>query len=168
MQFQFAPVSEADARSILAWRYDEPYTTYNAADDFESLERGLTEMLDRRSPYYAVRDEQGELVGFFCFGTAAQVGDDVTPGLYGEDQIMDIGLGMRPDLTGLGLGLSFVQAGLAFAREQFHPRGFRLFVLTFNERAARVYERAGFTRVRVFTQRNMHGVLTFLEMRREV
>lgn len=167
MRFQFASVSEADARAILAWRYDEPYAVYNMADDFESIKRGLAEMLDRRSPYYSVRDERDELLGFFCFGTAAQVGDTSTPGLYGEDQVMDVGLGMRPDLTGQGLGLSFVNAGLSFAREHFHPRGFRLFVLTFNERATRVYERAGFARIRVFTQQNMHGELTFLEMRRE-
>jgi ribosomal-protein-alanine N-acetyltransferase len=90
------------------------------------------------------------------------------PALYGEDQTIDIGLGMRPDLTGRGLGLAFVDAGLAFARGQFASRRFRLFVLTFNERAIRVYERAGFTRVRQFIQQNpVHGELHFVEMRRE-
>lgn len=164
MQFTFTSMNEADARTIQTWQYDEPYAIYSYAPS----EDGLTEMLDRRSPYYAVRDEQDELIGFFCFGTSAQVWHNDVPALYSEDQTIDIGLGMRPDLTGKGLGLAFVNAGLAFAREQFAPRRFRLFVLTFNERAIRVYERAGFTRVRQFIQQNpVHGELPFVEMRRE-
>jgi RimJ/RimL family protein N-acetyltransferase len=73
---------------------------------------------------------------------------------------------MQPDLTGKGLGLAFINAGLDFAREQFQPDYFRLFVLTFNERAIRVYERAGFQQVRVFVRRNIHGEREFMEMRR--
>jgi len=73
---------------------------------------------------------------------------------------------MRPDLTGKGLGLAFVEAGLAFAREQFHPDYFHLFVYTSNERAIKVYEQAGFQRVRVFMRRNIQGESEFLEMKR--
>ena len=75
---------------------------------------------------------------------------------------------MRPDLTGKGLGLAFVQAGLDFAREQFKPDYFRLFVLTYNERAIRVYERAGFERMGIYVQRRAEGDRDFLEMRRKV
>ncbi len=57
-----------------------------------------------------------------------------------------------------------MQAGLAFARQQFAPRAFRLFVMTFNERAIRVYERAGFERVRVVIQHSLEGERPFLEM----
>ena len=164
MRFTFKPMDEADAREVQTWRYEEPYTIYSYTPSSE----GLDEMLDRRSPHYAVCDEQGELVGFFSFGTSAQVWHNEVPSLYSEDRTIDVGLGMRPDLTGRGLGLAFVNAGLAFAREQFAPRHFRLFVLAFNERAIRVYERAGFTRVRRFIQQNpVHGELNFVEMRRE-
>jgi ribosomal-protein-alanine N-acetyltransferase len=167
MKLIFTPVDEADARQIMAWRYDEPYAVYNMGADFANSEDGFAELLDRRSPHYAVRDEQGELIGFFGFGTAAQVWDHDEPALYSEDQTIDIGLGLRPDLTGQSLGLAFVNAGPAFAKEQFAPRHFRLFVLPFNERAIRVYERAGFTRTGVFMQQNEHGERPFVEMRRE-
>lgn len=163
MHLTFTLMDEAAAREVCAWQYAEPYAVYNMSADSEE---GLAEMLERRSPYYAVRDEQGELVGFFCFGTSAQVWENETPGLYSEDATIDIGLGLRPDLTGRGRGLTLVNAGLAFARETFQPRHFRLFVLTFNERAIRVYERAGFVRVRVFTRHHIYGEQTFLEMRR--
>jgi hypothetical protein len=40
-------------------------------------------------------------------------------------------------------------------------------VLTSNGRAIRVYERAGFHRVRAFVQRNIHGEHEYLEMARD-
>ncbi len=156
-------MNEADAQAIMTWHYEEPYAIYNMDSDLEDT----AEMLDRRSPHYAVRDEQGELIGFFSFGTSAQPWDTNEPALYTENKTIDVGLGMRPDLTGKGLGLAFVNAGLAFAREQFAPEHFRLFVLTFNERAIRVYEQAGFQRVQVFTQPNIHNEYEFLEMSRK-
>lgn len=64
MKLIFTPVDEADARQIMAWRYDEPYAVYNMGADFANSEDGFAELLDRRSPHYAVRDEQGELIGF--------------------------------------------------------------------------------------------------------
>jgi [ribosomal protein S18]-alanine N-acetyltransferase len=51
---------------------------------------------------------------------------------------------MRPDLTGRGLGLAFVRLHLEFAHERFPDRRVILAVADFNERARKVYERAGF------------------------
>jgi RimJ/RimL family protein N-acetyltransferase len=160
MEFVFEPLTESDARVIAAWRYPAPYDVYNMGDD------SIPELLDRRSPHFAVCDERGELVGFFAFGTAAEVDGEHDPALYGADQTLSVGLALRPDLVGQrrGLGLAFVQAGLDFARRAFVPTAFRLFVLTFNQRAIRVYERSGFERVAVRHVRNIHGEHDFLEM----
>src|SRR5690348_3956493 len=169
VQFTITPMTADDARAIQGWRYEGEYAAYN----FNDAADALAELLDPRSPYFAVRDERGELAGFFTYGTAGEVGGEMgerEPALYADpaDRTLTIGLGLRPDLTGRGVGLPFVEAALAFARERFMPGGYRMFVLDWNARAIRVYERAGFTRVRTLTVTNRHGPLTFVEMLRGV
>ena len=56
-------------------------------------------------------------------------------------------LGIRPDLTGQGLGARFIEAGLQYATEEWSPKRFRLWVAWWNERALRAYRRAGFEEV---------------------
>ncbi len=169
LKFTAMPMTADDARAIQTWRYEGEYATYN----FDDTPDALAEMLDTRSPYFAVRGAHSELVGFFVYGTAGEVGgemDATEPALYADpaDHTLSVGLGLRPDLTSKGLGPAFVEAALAYARERFAPSGFRLFVLDWNVRAIRVYERVGFARVRMLAVTTRHGTLTFVAMRRGV
>ncbi len=166
MNFTFSLMSEADAQDVSMWRYEAPYDVYNPGNDGNDSEGepDISELLDKSSPYYAVRDEQNELVGYFCYGTAGQPWGVSEPTLYVDDKVIVIGLALRPDLTGKGMGQRFVNAGLAFAREQFAPTMFRLYVMTFNQRAIRTYERAGFHIMDKITVHNMHGTVEFIEM----
>ncbi len=165
MQFSFTVMTEENANAIQSWFYLPPYTIYNMTSEEEP--NAIEVMLDSRSPHYAVRDEQNSLVGFYTYGTSAHIDDTVEPGLFVEDRMVTIGLGMRPDLTGQGLGLAFVNAGLAFARKEFAPKRFRLYVFAWNERAIRVYERAGFQRIGLRVVPHEQGDRTFVEMQRE-
>ena len=83
-----------------------------------------------------------------------------------SEPALDVGLGMRPDLTGRGLGEEFVHAGLRFARETYSPPAFRLTVAAFNRRAIRVYERAGFETVETFGSATRGAEKEWLLMRR--
>ena len=159
-------MTEEDARTIQSWHYEEPYSIYDMNGDEEP--NAFAEMLDRRSPYYAVCDEQNTLVGFYCYGTSAHVDGDMEPGLFVEDRMVTIGLGLRPDIAGHGLGLTFVNAGLDFARETFAPKRFRLYVFVWNERAIRVYERVGFQPIGPYVVHRPEGDRVFIEMQREV
>ncbi len=160
-KYVFTQMNDEEARAVVSWRYEAPYDFYDMANDQEGLEE-LLGPPEQREGYYAVRSDD-ELVGFFCFGPGGQLSSFE----YADDGSLDIGLGLRPDLVGRGLGLEFLLAGLEFGRRHFAPAGFRLAVATFNERAIQVYERAGFRRVTVFTHHTSDGERPFLLMTRE-
>jgi len=144
-------MDQADAGAIVAWQYEPPYSFYNWTADADDLAL-LLDLETREGRFFSVVDGDGALVGFFEFRVEAT---DVV-----------VGLGLRPDLTGRGLGREFVEAGLAFARGRFDPAGFRLSVATFNERAIRVYERCGFQPGRTYDHATNGGIHAFLEMTR--
>lgn len=135
--FTFHPMDEESAREVLAWRYDGPYAVYDpgAGDPAKTLDT----FLDPANAYFAVRDEDGTLVACWCFGPDARV-----PGGDYAGEALDVGGGVRPELTGRGRGLSLLEAALDFARERFHPPAFRVTVAEWNARALTVCERAGF------------------------
>lgn len=88
--------------------------------------------------YWAVVSE-GELVGYCCLGLEARV-----PGVEEEQDTLDVGYGMRPDLLGKGLGRTFVAAIVDFAVDEFSPQRLRLLILTWNKRSQKVAEALGF------------------------
>jgi ribosomal-protein-alanine N-acetyltransferase len=142
-------MTQRDAEAIAEWRYEPPYDFYDADADH----RDLAELLDpaqRGDRYFAAHDATGELVGYF--------------GLVHTDGVVGVGVGLRPDLAGRGLGQAFLEAGLAFASERFAPRRFKLVVAEFNQRAITVYERVGFVSTRSFEHETNGGVFPFVEM----
>jgi RimJ/RimL family protein N-acetyltransferase len=145
MEFTFRPLIEADARSILSWRYEPPYEIYNLGSQDAELE--VQCLLDPENHYYAITDAHGCLLAYCCFGVDARV-----PGGHYAHQALDIGLGVRPDLTGQGRGEQYVDAVVGFARREFRPTAFRVSIAAFNRRAQRVWEEAGFQQDGTFTR----------------
>jgi ribosomal-protein-alanine N-acetyltransferase len=145
-------MSQADAEAIALWHYSEPFSFYDWSADPDDLSELLDPAL-RGDAYFAVDDEAGDLIGFFGF--KRRPGDT-----------LDVGLGLRPDRTGQGLGGAFLRAGLEYANDRFAPEQFTLSVATFNRRAITVYERAGFVPVRVFMHRTNGAEWEFVAMRR--
>ncbi len=80
--------------------------------------------------------------------------------------MLEVGLGLRPQDAGQGLGGAFLDEGLAFGRETFHPGTFQLYVAASNERAIKVYERRGFQEVGRQTRHLLGRDWEFIEMRR--
>jgi [ribosomal protein S18]-alanine N-acetyltransferase len=114
--------TDASFAETARWRYEPPYDFYNG---------DLEPVLNPERHFHAY-DEHDRLVGFYYYEFA--------------DGALTYGLGLRPDLTGKGLGLEFFRAGVEFGRERFRPGRIVLAVAAFNERAIKVYERAGFER----------------------
>ena len=135
------PADEHAFAEMERWLYEPPYDFYDGDGDPPlNPER-----------YFVVRKDDGTIFGFYYFEP--------------KGEVLDYGLGLRPDLTGRGLGLDFFLAGLEFGRERYAPTLIRLYVAAFNERAIRVYERAGFREtgrhVRTFAK---WGEVEFVEM----
>jgi ribosomal-protein-alanine N-acetyltransferase len=139
----FNPMDRVSALAILKWRYNPPYDLYDV--DSNNAEQVVQAFLDPQNAYYSVTDRHGDLLAFCCFGPDAQV-----PGGNYKAAALDIGLGVRPDLTGQKLGLRYVNAVLAFAHHTFAPTAFRVTVAAFNKRALRVCKKAGFQPVQTF------------------
>ena len=81
--------------------------------------------------------------------------------------VAEIGLGLRPDLTGRGLGESFLRACLHFASAALGAQSCTLAVAAFNRRAITVYERAGFQEAGRFEHVTNGGLHTFIRMTKD-
>ncbi|MEZ4863911.1 MAG: GNAT family protein [Caldilineaceae bacterium] len=105
--------------------------------------------------------EACELIAFRCFGKDAQV-----PGGDYRAAALDMGGGLRSDLTGKGLGASIMEAAFECARHNFAPKAFRTTVAAFNKRALRVFEKIGYHPVQTF--HSTHSGQTFIILMRDI
>ena len=135
---RIAPLTRAHAEDLVTWRYESPYEVY----DMDGAEPD--DLLDPAAGFHAVLAGE-ELVGFRSFGPDGQV-----PGWDYDDSALDTGGGLRPSLTGQGLGRSVISAGLAYGRVLLAPAAFRVTVASFNARARRTVESLGFEHVGSF------------------
>ncbi len=141
--------TEGDVRAFTRWRYTPPYDVYNIdSTPEESVEYFLAP--DVRC--HALFDDR-VLAGFCTFGHDARV----PGGDYSADGL-DIGLGVKPELTGRGLGIRFVAAVVQYAIATFDPPMLRVTIARGNIRALRVWKRAGFSEASIFaTARDTMG-----------
>ena len=132
MYGNIVPMTAAYAGEMAFWRYEGECSFYNR--------NGRTDYPEGEA--FACLDREGKLIGHFHFGADARI-PTVEANVYEGDHL-DLGLGLRPELCGKGLGEEFVRLGMEFGRKQFSARSFRLSVACFNKRAVKVYERCGF------------------------
>jgi RimJ/RimL family protein N-acetyltransferase len=140
---RFFPIDEASARVIIKWRYTPPYDIYNITT--ENVTETINYFLSPEYAYHILKDENDDQVAFCTFGIDARV-----PGGNYSEEALDIGMGVRPDLTGGGKGQVFIQSVLNFALKKYQPTSLRVTIAEFNKRAIRVWEKAGFQHVGTF------------------
>ncbi|WP_219834809.1 GNAT family N-acetyltransferase [Paenibacillus sp. R14(2021)] len=143
--FTVGPLSEQLAEELTGWRYEPPFDFYNWTTWQVMLQLGI-EFGDadvRERQYVALTGDNGALAGFAQFFP-----------LLG---VTRIGLGLRPDLCGQGLGLPLVQAIVAEAIRRAPGDEIDLEVHTWNGRAIRTYERAGFVITDTYAKQTPSG-----------
>lgn len=134
--FRFHLIDESNARAILSWGYEPPYDFYNDSEEDANL---LQHLLHPQDSFYSILDENSELIAYCSFGQDGQV----TNGDY-CDRALDIGMGIRPDLTGLGKGVEYTSAVLEFTDNLFKPKAFRVTLVAFNQPALRGSQKSEF------------------------
>jgi RimJ/RimL family protein N-acetyltransferase len=143
--------NETYAREVATWHYEPPWDFYDLASD----PADAAEMHDsaHAGNYRAVLDEEGLLEAFWYFDR--------------DGDVVEVGIGLRPDLTGRGAGEPFLREQLEYAAQRWQPLRFRLFVAAWNERAIRLYRRLGFREVARETRRfELVGEHEFVQMER--
>lgn len=126
------PLEPDYAAQLCDWVYAPPYERFNWPE-WEVMQKDEIEFGDpvlRVQQYGAVLDERQALIGYVQF--------------FPIGNVTRLGLGLRPDLCGLGLGPSIVRSMAAEAMKRMPGNEIDLEVLIWNERAIRAYEKAGF------------------------
>ena len=144
-----AKMKQSEAVEIAdRWKYDGEYAFYDMTADPEDYKEIVSPEL-RGDKYFSIY--AGEtLAGFFC---VEREGTDV-----------ELGLGMRPDLTGQGRGRAFLEEILCFVREHYEFEKLWLSVAAFNRRAIHLYEQAGFIKTGTAQVPTNGGVYDFILM----
>ena len=145
--FILTELSSQLAETLCTWRYPSPFDFYNWSS-WEIMQQLGIEFGDayiRNQQYAAALDSEGTFSGFAQFFP-----------LLG---VTRIGLGLRPDLCGQGLGLPFVQAITAEARHRAPNDEIDLEVHVWNLRAIRTYERANFVIADTYPRRTADGLV---------
>jgi ribosomal-protein-alanine N-acetyltransferase len=156
MKYIFTPMNEKYANDIVStWHYDDVYSFYDMAADEDDL-RIFMDTKNWQDITKAVLNENDELVGWASF--------------YTENDEFWLSLGLRPDLTGQKLGEEFVSECVKYAISgyKFIKPTIKLAVALFNQRAIKVYQRAGFIETNR-TIRDTHiGQVDFIEMEKRI
>jgi len=154
LKLEFGKLTQKNAVIIAnEWKYPGIYSFYDMAAD----EEDYNELIDpnmRGEMYFEVLSGC-ELIGFLTLDT--------------HENVADIGIGMRPDLTGKGLGAEFISSCLNFITENHrNVKTITLSVACFNIRAIKVYKKLGFKEEYCFDQQTNGGNFKFVFMRKNV
>jgi RimJ/RimL family protein N-acetyltransferase len=141
-EITYIPTDEISARKFLTWKYERPYEVYNYAS--ENFDKDLAHTLDPKNNIHSMyRDD--ELIGYCIFGLDAQV-----PGGDYSEEAIDIGMMIKPELTGQGNGSKYAGAVIQNGVSKYRPKKLRVTILESNLRAIKVWEKNGFQRILSF------------------
>ena len=144
-------LTDADKREICAWHYEGEYTLYDLPPYEEMKAQGRAFFNPEREQNYRGFFDGGKLVGFV--------------NILEEEREVFIGIGVAPKLCGRGYGCQMLLDTYRISKEQYPEKPLYLEVRSWNTRAVRCYEKAGFAiDGEAFAQKTPIGVGTFYRM----
>lgn len=124
------PLTQAEKQEICAWKYAGDYAAYNLPSYESMLEKQAGFCNPRREGNYAAWYLEGQLVGF--------------TNLREEDQAVFVGIGVKPEYCDRGYGQKILEEVYVLSKQRCPDKPLYLEVRTWNERAVRCYQKAGF------------------------
>lgn len=145
------PIIESEKREICSWQYPGEYAIYSLPPYEEMLQRQMGFCNPDKERNFRVWYDGSRLVGF--------------TNLLEEEQEVFVGIGVHPKCCNQGYGRLILEEACKLSKEFFPGKPLYLEVRSWNQRAVRCYQRAGF-RIDgdAFTQRTSIGVGTFFRM----
>lgn len=130
MNFTYHTITDDEAKQVCGWKYEGDYACYDQPP-YELLKEKGDMFCDplRRSNYRAHYDGE-TFLGF----TNLQEGED----------FVFLGIGLHPELCGKGYGSAVIEDCCRISGELYPGKAIYLVVRTWNKRAIRCYEKAGF------------------------
>ena len=152
MKIKFRKPVESDAADIATWRYEGEDAFYN--NDKTEAKSEWARNIHKEENTFVIYDERNELIGNCCFD-------------YDDDEdVFLLGVQMRPELTGKGMGTEIVKSILVFGRSKYKFDKIAMLVAKFNKRAIRLYEKLGFEKIDEFTWNVNKWEKEFIAMRK--
>ena len=151
MNLTYHIITEDEAREVCSWKYPEEYACYNQPP-YEELQQKQAMFCDpvRKNNFYSYYDG-GQLIGF--------------TNLSEEEHEVFLGIAVHPDFCNKGYGTSIIETACQISHQLYPGKSLYLVVRTWNKRAIRCYEKAGFViDGETFELRTYSGIGTFYRM----
>lgn len=130
MELVRRPMTDGAAREISAWVYGGEYAIYSESSYEEKAASGSAILDPEKRRQFTCFYLEDALAGYIR--------------LRDEGERVIFGIGLRPDLCGLGYGQRITRQAIALSREEHPGKPLYLTVRSWNGRAIRCYEKAGF------------------------
>lgn len=124
-------MTESEKEQISAWNYTGNYHIYNMPSYAEQLKQGVAFGNPKCEKNFYTYYDGNELIGF--------------TNIAEEETEVFIGIGVTPTICGMGYGQKILRIAQHIADTLYPNKPLYLEVRTWNERAIRCYQKAGFT-----------------------
>ncbi|MPQ43117.1 GNAT family N-acetyltransferase [Clostridium tarantellae] len=144
MNLKVVNLTENYAEEICKWKYEGEYCVYNypAWSDILKDNWAITIQEKREQEFLALVDDYNFLCGYIR--------------LISKKDYVIVALGLKPSLCGQGLGKTIMYIIKKICMKIYSNQKILLEVRSFNKRAIKCYEKAGFKIIEVF-EKNICG-----------
>jgi len=152
MNLRLEILTEDHARKICSWKYEGIYSIYNFPD-WDTLKKqrwGITIEEIRKNEFTALIDKGSKLCGYIRF-------------IENKNFVL-VGLGLKPSSCGQGLGDILMELLKNECKKRYGNKKIALEVRSFNKRAIKCYEKAGFEITDVYQKDTLIGYDKFIKM----